>query len=47
MRRDNPMKIEHIALYVNDLDGAKEFFETYFDAASNDGYHNAKTGYCS
>lgn len=41
------MKIEHIALYVNDLDGAKEFFETYFDAASNDGYHNAKTDFRS
>ena len=41
------MKIENIALYVNDLDGAKEFFETYFDAASNDGYHNAKTDFRS
>lgn len=41
------MKIEHIALYVNDLEGAKEFFETYFDAASNDGYHNVKTDFRS
>ena len=23
------MKIDHIALYVNDLEGAKAFFETY------------------
>ena len=37
------MKIDHIALYVNDLDGAKSFFETYFQAVSNEGYHNEKT----
>ena len=26
------MRVEHIALYVNDLERAKVFFETYFDA---------------
>ena len=41
------MKIEHIALYVNDLEGAKAFFETYFQAASNTGYHNKKTDFRS
>ena len=41
------MKIEHIALYVNDLERAKEFFITYFGAASNDGYHNTKTDFRS
>ena len=41
------MKIEHIALYVNDLEGAKEFFVKYFDAASNEGYHNPKTDFRS
>lgn len=41
------MKIEHIALYVNDLEGAKEFFQTYFDAQANDGYHNSKTDFRS
>ncbi len=41
------MKIDHIALYVNDLDGAKHFFETYFQAAANEGYHNVKTGFRS
>ena len=41
------MKIEHIALYVNDLEGAKEFFTKYFDAKSNDGYHNPKTDFRS
>ncbi len=41
------MKIDHIALYVNDLDGAKSFFETYFQAVSNEGYHNKKTDFRS
>lgn len=26
------MKIEHIAMYVHELEKAKEFFEKYFDA---------------
>lgn len=38
------MKIEHAALYVRDLEGAKRFFETYFEAKSNQLYHNQKTG---
>ena len=41
------MKIEHIALYVNNLEEARSFFMKYFDAKSNDGYHNQKTGFCS
>ena len=41
------MKIEHIALYVNDLEKAKEFFMKYLDAKSNDGYYNPKTGFRS
>lgn len=41
------MKIEHIAMYVNDLEAAKHFFETYFDASANDGYHNKKTDFKS
>ena len=34
------MKIEHVALYVNDLERAREFFMKYFGATSNDGYYN-------
>ena len=34
------MKIEHIAMYVNDLERAREFFIKYFGAKSNEGYHN-------
>ena len=38
------MKIEHVAVYVRDLEKAKTFYETYFDAVSNELYHNPKTG---
>lgn len=41
------MKIEHVAMYVNDLEGAKEFFEKYFHAVPNELYHNKKTGFRS
>ena len=41
------MKIHHIAMYVNDLEGARAFFEKYLDASSNDLYHNKTTGFCS
>ena len=41
------MRIEHIAMYVNDLDSAREFFIKYFGAFANDGYHNAKTDFRS
>ena len=41
------MKIEHIAMYVNDLEGAKDFFVKYFSAVSNEGYHNPRTNFRS
>lgn len=41
------MKIEHIAMYVNDLEKARDFFVTYFGADSNTVYHNSKTGFRS
>lgn len=41
------MKIEHIALYVNDLEGARNFFIKYLGAKSNEGYHNPRTGFRS
>ncbi len=41
------MRIEHIAMYVNDLEKTKEFFEKYFNAISNEGYHNKTTDFCS
>lgn len=41
------MRIDHIAMYVTDLERARQFFMTYFDARSNDGYHNQTSGFCS
>ena len=38
------MKIEHIAMYVNDLEGTKQFFEKYMGGKSNNVYHNKVTG---
>ena len=41
------MRIEHIALYVNNLEGARDFFIKYFGAVSNEGYHNPGTDFRS
>ena len=41
------MRVEHIAMYVNDLDSVREFFVKYFNAVSNDGYHNKTTDFRS
>ncbi len=38
------MKINHIALYVEDLERMKTFYEKYFNATSNNMYHNPETG---
>ncbi|MBU9726917.1 VOC family protein [Diplocloster modestus] len=41
------MKIEHIAMYVNHLEAAKEFFIKYLNAVANAGYHNTTTDFRS
>ena len=41
------MRIEHIAMYVNDLEAAKDFFVQYFQAVPNSGYHNRATDFRS
>lgn len=41
------MRIEHIAIYVNELEKAKEFFVKYFNAIANEGYYNHTTGFRS
>lgn len=41
------MTIEHIAMYVNDLESARAFFIKYFGGTSNAGYHNNNTGFRS
>lgn len=38
------MRIEHIAMNVENLETMKTFYTTYFGATSNDGYHNPNTG---
>ena len=41
------MHIEHIAMYVNDLEKARTFFMRYFGASSNEGYQNPRTDFRS
>lgn len=41
------MTIDHVALYVEDLEGEKDFFETYFNGKAGNKYHNEKTGFTS
>ena len=41
------MKIEHVAMYANDLESARDFFVKYLGGISNDGYHNKTTGFRS
>ena len=41
------MKIEHIAVWVADLEKIRVFYETYFGAISNEKYTNEKKGFSS
>lgn len=41
------MKIEHIAMYVEDLEKAKKFFVDYFGAEAGNEYFNSKTQFRS
>ena len=41
------MRIEHTALYVSDLEAARDFFVTHLEGRANGGYHNPKTGFRS
>jgi len=41
------MMVNHIALYVKDLESEKRFFESYFQGESGERYHNPKTGFTS
>ena len=34
------MKIEHIAIWVKDLERSRTFYQKYFGAVSNEKYHN-------
>ena len=41
------MRIEHIAMYVNDLERTKGFFVKYLDGKASDVYHNQRTDFRS
>ena len=38
------MRIDHAALFCRDLEQMRQFFIEYFDARSNEQYHNPRTG---
>jgi lactoylglutathione lyase len=41
------MKIEHLAIWVDDLETLRQFYLTYFNVTSNEKYINEKKGYTS
>ena len=41
------MKIDHVAMYVNDLERAKDFFIRYLGGKAGERYHNKTTGFRS
>ena len=41
------MRIEHVAIYVNELESARDFFVRYLGGHANGGYHNPRTGFRS
>lgn len=41
------MKIEHIAFWVEDLEKAKDFYQTYFGMIASDRYHNPTKNFTS
>lgn len=41
------MKIEHIGLWVTDLEKMRTFYETFFNATASTLYHNPKTSFHS
>ncbi|KDN59162.1 MULTISPECIES: VOC family protein [Exiguobacterium] len=41
------MKIDHLAIWVNDLDVMRRFYETYFEAKANDLYQNEQKQFAS
>jgi lactoylglutathione lyase len=41
------MSIEHIAIWVRDLEQMRHFYQTYFAATPNDKYTNVRKGFSS
>ena len=41
------MRIEHVAIWVKDLEAMREFYETYFEGRAGNKYHNPKKDFHS
>ena len=41
------MKIEHLAIWVKDLEAMRNFYETYFNGQAGELYHNPKKAFHS
>jgi len=41
------MRIEHIAIWVTDLEAMRLFYETYFNAVAGEKYHNPRKEFTS
>ena len=41
------MKIEHLAIWVDDLEKMKDFYRDYFNFNNSERYHNPKRGFTS
>lgn len=41
------VRIEHVAVYVRDLEAARAFFVERLGASAGEGYHNPRTGFRS
>lgn len=41
------MRIEHVGLFVRDLERVTEFYETFFEAKASEKYHNPVTTFSS
>lgn len=41
------MRIEHVAIWCEDLENMKQFYEHFFDAKSNNKYENSTKGFRS
>lgn len=41
------MRIEHAAMYVNNMEEARDFFIKYFNAKTSEKYHNFNSGFSS
>lgn len=41
------MKIEHLAIWVNDLEGMRDFYKKYFNASAGEKYHNPTKNFTS